>query len=411
MSIPKTNELNKGLFPFSVFAAVLASAGLPIYMFGPKFFAESYGVSLTALATVLFILRLIDCIQDPFLGTLSSKLGNKRPRYIMFSVMILGISMVLMFAVSPRVSPLLWFFFTSIGLFTTYSFLSINFYAQGVQKAKSINGNHKKVAAWRETGGLLGVCLAASTPTLLMGQTTHPYMIFSFIFVFVAILGWYLMRNEWTEKIESSRSPTQRVFKDPILKSLIIVSFLGAAPLAVTSSLFLFFVDSVLIATEYTGVLLVIFFLSAAVASPFWAILARRYNEKLILFIAMIISILSFCFVLFLGERDIIEFSIICMISGISVGADFTLLPALFAQRVEKISTQATQAFGVWSFVTKASLALAAIILLPILDYSGYQVGSKENSVEAIQTLTILYALVPSVLKSISLILLIRIPL
>jgi len=48
---------------------------------------------------------------------------------------------------------------------------------------------------------------------------------------------------------------------------------------------------------------------------------------------------------------------------------------------------------------------------LPILDYSGYQVGSKENSVEAIQTLTILYALVPSVLKSISLILLIRIPL
>ena len=222
MSIPKTNELNKGLFPFSVFAAVLASAGLPIYMFGPKFFAESYGVSLTALATVLFILRLIDCIQDPFLGTLSSKLGNKRPRYIMFSVMILGISMVLMFGVSPRVSPLLWFFFTSIGLFTTYSFLSINFYAQGVQKAKSINGNHKKVAAWRETGGLLGVCLAASTPTLLMGQTTHPYMIFSFIFIFVAILGWYLMRNEWTEKIESSRSPTQKVFKDPILKTTLI---------------------------------------------------------------------------------------------------------------------------------------------------------------------------------------------
>ena len=97
--------------------------------------------------------------------------------------MILGISMVLMFAVSPRVSPLLWFFLTSIGLFTTYSFLSINFYAQGVQKAKSISGNHKKVAAWRETGALLGVCLAASTPTLLMSQTTYPYMIFSFIFV------------------------------------------------------------------------------------------------------------------------------------------------------------------------------------------------------------------------------------
>ena len=127
MSILKKNEPNIGLLPFSVFAAVLASAGLPIYMFGPKFFAESYGVSLTALATVLFILRLVDCVQDPFLGALSSKLGKNRPRYIMFSVMILGISMVLMFAVSPRVSPLLWFFLTSIGLFTTYSFLSINF--------------------------------------------------------------------------------------------------------------------------------------------------------------------------------------------------------------------------------------------------------------------------------------------
>jgi hypothetical protein len=63
---------------YAVFAAMLSAAGLPIYIHAPAYYATSYGVGLTALAGVLFALRLVDFVQDPFLGWLSARLNASR---------------------------------------------------------------------------------------------------------------------------------------------------------------------------------------------------------------------------------------------------------------------------------------------------------------------------------------------
>ena len=55
-------------------------------------------------------------------------------------------------------------------------------------------------------------------------------------------------------------------------------------------------------------------------------------------------------------------------------------------------------AFGLWSFVSKFTLAFAAVVLLPSLDASGF-VSGTHNSQGALDLLTYLYALVPCVLK------------
>ena len=66
---------------YSLFAAMLAMAGLPIYIHAPKFYVDEYGVSLAALGGVLFLLRLIDVVQDPALGWLSRKLRHRRTQH------------------------------------------------------------------------------------------------------------------------------------------------------------------------------------------------------------------------------------------------------------------------------------------------------------------------------------------
>ena len=60
---------------YSLFAMILSGAGLPIYIYAPKFYADNFGVSLTALGAVLFGLRLFDVIQEPVLGWVSQRLG------------------------------------------------------------------------------------------------------------------------------------------------------------------------------------------------------------------------------------------------------------------------------------------------------------------------------------------------
>ena len=54
-------------------------------------------------------------------------------------------------------------------------------------------------------------------------------------------------------------------------------------------------------------------------------------------------------------------------------------------------------AFGWWNFVTKANLALAAGLALPLLAVFGYSPGSREA--DAVAALATVYALVPLALK------------
>ena len=103
-----TQTAHQGLSAYAVFAALLASAGLPIYIHAPKFYLDEYGVSLAALGVVLFGLRLLDVIQDPLFGRLSEAMRNQRGLGVLFGSTIMAVSLVGLFAVPPLLPPLVW---------------------------------------------------------------------------------------------------------------------------------------------------------------------------------------------------------------------------------------------------------------------------------------------------------------
>ncbi|MEL6510996.1 MAG: MFS transporter [Pseudomonadota bacterium] len=395
---------------YSLFAMILSGAGLPIYIYAPKFYADNFGVSLTALGAVLFGLRLFDVVQDPVLGWLSERLGEARRLAVWIGATVLAVSMIGLFAIAPPIAPLLWFALTITGLFSAFSFLSINFYAQGVGKAESVRGSHMRLAAWRETGALLGVCIAAVAPTLLADYVDQPFAIFAYSFAVITVLAALAMLPEWRGSVTNEPSPIREILADKLARRLLILALVNAAPLAVSSTLFLFYVESRLNAPGMEGPLLVLFFLAAAASSPFWSWLAGKIGPRYALLSAMMLAIASFAFVLTLGEGDITAFAIICVLSGATIGADLTLLPALFAKRMASVSPNGGQGFGLWSLVSKFTLAFAAAALLPILEANGFSAGDA-NSDTALATLTYLYALVPCALKLIAVALLAATPL
>jgi GPH family glycoside/pentoside/hexuronide:cation symporter len=384
---------------WALFGGVLSGAGLPIYIYAPKFFADSYGVSLTLLGAVLFGLRLFDVVQDPVLGWVSERLGRARALAVAGGVGLLALSMLGLFAITPPVAPVWWFALTVTGLFTAFSFLTINFYAQGVTKAGTLPGGHVQLAAWRESGALTGVCLAAVAPTLLAGVASTPEAAFAWIFAAVALLAGLAMAPEWRGAVaQAAPTPVADILRDRIARRLLILALVNAAPLAVSSTLFLFYVESRLDAPGWEGPLLVLFFLAAALSAPGWGWLAGRVGAKRALLAAMVLAIASFATVLGLGAGDVVPFAVICVLSGATIGADLTLLPALFARRMADISPAGGQGFGLWSLVSKFTLALAAASLLPLLEAGGFTVGG-DNDDAALWRLTLLYALVPCVLK------------
>lgn len=387
------------LSAYALFSGLLAAAGLPIYIHAPKFYVDEYGVSLAALGATLFGLRLLDVVQDPILGWISERLRNRRSLLVVIGAAIISLSMFGLFVALPPLPPLLWFALMLTGVFSAFSLLSINFYAQGVEKADRLEtGSHLRLARWRETGALIGICLAAISPALLAPIMNNPFAGFAAGFAVVTFLAVLAMRKEWGTVSPIASSGFGVILKDYEARSLLIIALLNAAPVAVTSTLFLFFVESRLQATGWEGPLLVLFFLSAAVASPIWSLCAEKWGTVRVLILAMIIGLGAFAFAIPLREGDTLIFAIICVVSGAALGADLTLLPAMFAKRMAKIAPSGTEGFGLWSFVSKFALAFAAVTLLPILEIFGFRVGS-ENSQDALFVLSLLYAGLPCVLK------------
>jgi len=390
-------------FPaYTAFAAVLSGAGLPIYIYAPKYYADTYGVSLTALGAVLFGLRLFDVVQDPVLGWIAERLRGGKAWAVAVAALVLAMSMVGLFAVAPPIDPIWWFGLTITGLFSAFSFLTINFYAQGIAKVSGLENGHTRLAAWRESGALLGVCLAAVAPTLLMGLSADPFASFAWGFAAATAAAVLFMWPEWSAAPTAQEpTPIRAILGDPLARKLLILALVNATPLAVSSTLFLFYVESRLNAPGWEGPLLVLFFLAAAVSAPLWSVLARRFGEKRVLLAAMVLAILAFGWTLTLGAGDTTAFAVICVLSGATIGADLTLLPALFAKRMSHVAPNGGQGFGLWSLVSKFTLAFAAVLLLPLLEGAGFAAGT-DNPASALTMLTVLYALVPSVLKCVA---------
>ena len=395
----------EGLPAFAVFAGVLAAAGLPIYIHAPAVYAERHGVGLAALGGTLAALRLVDVVQDPALGWLAARLGRWRGTAVAVAGAAMAAAMLALFAVEPPVAPLLWFGGTLALLFTAFSFLTIAFYAEGVRTAGRLTGDgHVRVAAWRETGALLGVCLAAAAPTAL-GFTGRPYAAFAAGFAALAFVAVVAMRGRWSAA-PAAPSGLRTVLADPVARRLLAVALLNAAPVAVTSTLFLFYVRDRLQAPGAEGPLLILFFLSAAAAAPLWARLATRIGPKRTLIAGMVLSMAAFAVTLTLGAGDTWAFAAVCAASGAALGADMTLLPALFARRMAAVAPDAAEGFGLWSLVSKATLALAAATVLPALGRAGYDPGAGTQDAAALAWLTALYAGLPVGLKAAALALL-----
>ncbi|WP_043919762.1 MFS transporter [Jannaschia aquimarina] len=388
-----------GLPRYAAFAAILSAAGLPIYIHAPRFYVDSYGVTLAQLSVALFALRLIDVVQDPLLGRLAEMTRARRAAMVAGAGSIMAVSMVALFAVPPLLPPVWWFALSLAGLFTSFSFLTICFYAQGVTKAEDLGSAHVRLAAWRETGALAGVCVAAILPTAL-AFTGAPFALYAGIFVIAVLVAITLMAPEWRATgTEAPSTGLRAILRDGPARWLLAVALLNATPVAVTSTLFLFFVIDRLEAPGMEGPLLLLFFVSAAASAPLWGRIAQSQGPRRTLMAAMVLAIVTFAFALTLGAGDVAAFAVICVASGAAMGADLTLLPALFARRMATIAPSGADGFGLWAFVTKLTLAFAAIALFPALEAAGLNTGG-ESPDAALTLLTLLYAGLPLALKA-----------
>jgi Na+/melibiose symporter-like transporter len=197
----------------------------------------------------------------------------------------------------------------------------------------------------------------------------------------------------------SARSPGFRQMLRPLTNPAFVRFvpgyLLNGVAAALPATLVIFFIDDVLKLAAHSGLFLVIYFLSGALGLPLWVRLAKRIGTLDAWLVSMGLSIAAFIGAFWLGEGDLAGYALVCAASGLALGADLALPPALVADLIDRDPTPQPGAYyGLMSFFAKLTLALAAGLALPLLDLWGYAPGGGN-----LFALSATYALLPIVMK------------
>ncbi|WP_299949256.1 MFS transporter [uncultured Ruegeria sp.] len=389
------------LYPrVSLYALMLAAAGIPLYIHLPRFAAVNLGIGLGMIGTVLLVIRLVDLVQDPLIGWSIDRWPGGQMLFAVAAALGLAIGFPLLFGLSKGASifalvPVL------ILLFSAYSLGTILLYGRSATLAKQTSPKElMTLAAFREGGQLTGVIIAAAAPALFvaLGAGAQGYPAFGLFLGVLAVITLIVTLPIWRRPPITGQGLSFHGLGQAGALRLLALALVNSLPVAITSTLFLFFVEDRLQLPGIAGPLLILFFLSAGLSVPFWARLSNRIGPKQTLIIAMPLAILGFVGAALLAPGNLAGFAVICLSSGAALGADMVVLPAMFSVVLTRAGLNASAAFGIWSFAGKLGLALAAFFTLPLLERSGFIPG-QANSAEALNTLTIAYAVLPCILK------------
>lgn len=400
----------------------LAFAALPVYVYAPKFYA-GLGLSLAASGAILLVARLADAFIDPWLGAWSDRARQKK-RFIALFLIPLGAGMVGLFhpPATTQVALTLWLCACLGVVYLGFSAANIAYQAWGARIAPDPH-TRTLVTASREGLGLFGVVLAsllpqglapAANPTVEAGLAQASEVFIGILALCAIVTLNFTPVGNGPQNGSSSASSGDGRADAPVvpvaqpasglldtlasarLRRLLAVFALNGIASSIPATLFLFFVADVLHAQPSSGRFLALYFVAAACALPLWVQVARRVGKRRAWLASMLLAVAAFAWAYLLGTGDSAAFTVICIASGVALGADLALPPSMLADVIERDAASGREGayFGVWNLVTKLNLALAAGLALPALAWAGYQPGAGN-----VVALAVAYCLVPCVLK------------
>lgn len=370
----------------------LAFAALPVYVHVPRYYHETTGLSLALLGAILLGARLLDALIDPWLGWWSDRLPRRRLLALALVPFALGFVALMQ---PPASGAVVWLSGSLLLTYLGFSAATVAYQAWGADVGVDSRARTRLTAA-REGFGLGGVMLAAALPGVLAADLSTGTGRLAWILpplLLVAAFAAFSRVGAGEQRPAPSESPLpslRRALADAAFLRLLGVFVVNGIAAAIPATLFLFFVADVIGLPDASGPLLVLYFAAGAASLPLWVRLAGRVGRVRAWGLSMLLAVAAFAGAGLLGRDDLAAFALICLASGLALGADLTL-PAAMAADLGERQGQPGACFGLWNLVAKLNLALAAGLALPLLGLLGYQPGSGQGGA----ALTVAYAIVP----------------
>jgi GPH family glycoside/pentoside/hexuronide:cation symporter len=401
------------LAAYSLPALPLAMLSLPLYVLLPSFYARELALPIAGVGTALLAVRMFDAVCDPVAGVLADRWRptfGRRRLWTLCAALPTALAAYQIF--TPHAVAGLWYLvFWGAVLSAAWTALLVPYTAWGAELSTTYEGR-TRIAGWREMLAVAGTLAALVIQALVSSQAGERTALFVIgltiaiglpITSLLAVAATPEPPDTTTQRI-AWRDGLRSMMRNRPFVRLLIAFLLNGFANGFPATLFLFFVSENLQAKDSAGPLLVLYFLCGVAGVPLWLALARRTSKHRAWSLAMIGACVMFGFAPFLKPGDVWLFAIICAGTGLALGADLMLPPAIQADVID-VDTAATGEqrsglyFALWSLATKLALAAAVGVAFPLLAQAGFDPASGLRTDSGLAMLGFLYAGAPVLLK------------
>lgn len=395
------------LFAYSLPGLVTAIPTIPVFTLVPVFYAWDVGIGLAITGLVLFFSRALDVITDPLIGRLTDRYGPEgMPKLLLAGALIAAPSLIMLLSPPGDAGPA-WLFVWSALLYLGWTLVQVPYLTWGARLSSKYH-DRTRLTSGRETAVILGILLSGSLPAVLgflHFNEAERLSLLGWIAVALGIPAFTLLLRTvpLPKPVAPAKSGWRGITDNRLFLRLLGAWFLNGLANGIPAILFPLFCSQVLETSDQTrNLLLALYFGSAVIGIPLWLTISRRFSKHLSWSLAMTITCPAFAVAAFLGPGDTTLFAVVCLITGLCLGADLALPPAIQADvadwdRLRFRRNRTASLFALWNMASKLALAIAAGTILPLASQLGLE--QPTPPADSLRMLAMIYALIPCVFK------------
>lgn len=420
----RASHPRSAIWAFGFVGLPMATISLPLAIYLAPFYAGEMGLPLAALATAMLLGRILDFLVDPFIGYASDRLrtpyGRRKP-FIVVGAAVLLVATHYLFR-PPQGVGLVYFMGWLAVMYIGNSLVSVAHRAWGAELSPHYD-ERTHISSVRQYFATAGLIASTLVPALVLGQqgAKSADVLGSLATLMWIVLPIAVATGMWlTPDVQTSLRPSEPFnLKDSVralrrnapLRVILLVLLIGFSAETFRQTMTVFYARDV-IGVKNLGMVYVYFFIAAFVGLPFWRYMARRVSKHKALAGGIGLSILANLCLFFLSKGDSLAFTALFVVKGFCFGS-MEMVPGAMLADAADVDTAITRKqraglmFAMAGVVVNVGQAIGQFLSLTALDLIGYH-AAGETVPEVLHNASILYALVPSVVMSLALLMALR---
>ncbi len=399
----------------SLFVPITA-AQMPLAVHLPAIYAQQFGLSLAVIGAIFLGERLWGALADPLIGALSDRthgrFGRRRP-WIVAGAALFGVSgALLFFPAASWVSPL----YLAASLFLFYlgwSMLQIPYLAWS---GETYSGYHDRtrIATFQTVAGSVSLLVVLILPTIL--DQTSPQdgalkLAAMGSVVLISLIVSLVLTLRSQSETPAAPSPQVRLslqetigalFGHSLLRRVLLSDFAVTVGQSIRSALIVFFVTHYIGLPQWASGLFLFQFIFGIVAGPIWAQIGYRIGKHRAAVAGELVQVAINVGLLLVVPGQIGLLLALTLAQGLAQGSGNLMLRSMVADiadehRLRSGKDQTALFFSAFSLSSKAGMAAAVGIALPLVGWLGFDPRATTNTPEALHGLLAAFALGPAI--------------